>query len=78
MDQIMVDVSHVDHVNVGEEAVLLASQGGETILASPELTTKADRRLLIRGLPVSVSLAHLRRHSSTREDRICPDSVGIS
>jgi alanine racemase len=37
MDHIMVDVSHVDNVNVGEEAVLLASQGGKTILAAPSL-----------------------------------------
>ena len=40
MDQIMVDVSHLETVNVGEEAVLVGSQGEETILAS-ELAAKA-------------------------------------
>jgi alanine racemase len=40
MDQIMVDVSHLDTVNVGEEAVLVGSHGEETILAS-ELAAKA-------------------------------------
>lgn len=40
MDQIMVDVSHLETVNVGEEAILVGSQGEETILAS-ELAAKA-------------------------------------
>jgi alanine racemase len=40
MDQIMVDVSHLDTVGVGEEAVLVGSQDEETILAS-ELAAKA-------------------------------------
>jgi alanine racemase len=40
MDQIMVDVSHLETVNLGEEAVLVGSQGEETILAS-ELAVKA-------------------------------------
>jgi alanine racemase len=40
MDQIMVDVSHLESVNAGEEAILVGSQGKETILAS-ELATKA-------------------------------------
>src|SRR5258708_15965692 len=40
MDQVMVDVSHLERVNVGEEAILVGSQGEETILAS-ELAAKA-------------------------------------
>jgi alanine racemase len=40
MDQIMVDVSHLDHVEPGDEAVLLGRQGDQEILAS-ELATKA-------------------------------------
>jgi alanine racemase len=40
MDQIMVDVSHLGSINLGDEAVLLGSQGKETILAS-ELAIKA-------------------------------------
>jgi alanine racemase len=40
MDQTMVDVSHLETVNVGEEAILAGSQGEETILAS-ELAAKA-------------------------------------
>ncbi|HZC34316.1 MAG TPA: alanine racemase [Chthoniobacterales bacterium] len=40
MDQIMVDISRLDRVNVGEEAILAGSQGNETILAS-ELAKKA-------------------------------------
>jgi alanine racemase len=40
MDQVMVDVSHLETVNVGEEAILVGSQGEETILAS-ELAAKA-------------------------------------
>jgi alanine racemase len=40
MDQIMVDVSRLETVNVGEEAILVGSQGDETILAS-ELAAKA-------------------------------------
>jgi alanine racemase len=40
MDQIMVDTSHLQNVNVGEEAILIGSQNGETILAS-ELAAKA-------------------------------------
>jgi alanine racemase len=40
MDQIMVDVSQLEQVNVGEEAILVGSQGEETILAS-ELAAKA-------------------------------------
>jgi alanine racemase len=40
MDQIMVDVSHLQAVNVGEEAILVGAQGEETILAS-ELAAKA-------------------------------------
>lgn len=33
MDQIMVDVGHIDGVHVMDEAVLIGTQGGETILA---------------------------------------------
>jgi alanine racemase len=40
MDQIMVDVSHLDQVEPGEEVVLIGRQGDEEILAS-ELATKA-------------------------------------
>jgi alanine racemase len=40
MDQSMVDVSHLDQVTVGEEAILMGAQGDETILAS-ELAAKA-------------------------------------
>jgi alanine racemase len=40
MDQIMVDVSHLGSINQGDEAILVGSQGEETILAS-ELATKA-------------------------------------
>jgi len=40
MDQVMVDVSHLERVNLGEEAILVGSQGEETILAS-ELAAKA-------------------------------------
>ena len=40
MDQTMIDVSHLETVNVGEEAILVGSQGKETILAS-ELAAKA-------------------------------------
>jgi len=40
MDQIMVDVSHLDNVETGEEVVLIGRQGDEEILAS-ELAAKA-------------------------------------
>jgi alanine racemase len=40
MDQIMVDVSHLERVELGDEAVLLGRQGNEEILAC-ELATKA-------------------------------------
>jgi alanine racemase len=40
MDQSMVDVSHLDQVTVGEEAILMGAQGDETIFAS-ELAAKA-------------------------------------
>ena len=41
MDQIVVDVSHLDQVEPGEEVVLIGRQGDEEILAT-ELATKAD------------------------------------
>jgi alanine racemase len=40
MDQIMVDASHLDNVETGEEAVLIGTQGNEEILAS-EVAAKA-------------------------------------
>jgi alanine racemase len=40
MDQVMVDVSQLGRINLGEEAILLGSQDDQTILAS-ELATKA-------------------------------------
>jgi alanine racemase len=40
MDQIMVDTSRLENLNLGEEAILIGSQSQETILAS-ELATKA-------------------------------------
>jgi alanine racemase len=40
MDQIMVDASHLDNVETGEEAVLIGTQGEEEILAS-EVAAKA-------------------------------------
>jgi alanine racemase len=40
MDQIVVDVSHLEQVKPGEEAILIGRQGDEEILAS-ELATKA-------------------------------------
>jgi alanine racemase len=40
MDQIMVDVTHLDSVEPGEEVVLIGRQGDQEILAS-ELATKA-------------------------------------
>jgi alanine racemase len=40
MDQIVVDVSHLDRVEPGEEVVIIGRQGDEEILAS-ELATKA-------------------------------------
>ena len=40
MDQIVVDVSHLDRVEPGEEVVIIGCQGDEEILAS-ELATKA-------------------------------------
>jgi alanine racemase len=40
MDQIMVDVSHLDGVRPGEEVVLIGRQGNEEILAS-EVAAKA-------------------------------------
>ncbi len=40
MDQVMVDVSHLGQLNVGEEVILVGTQGNETVLAS-ELATKA-------------------------------------
>jgi len=40
MDQIMVDVSHLEHVEPGDEAVLLGRQGDLEILAS-ELAARA-------------------------------------
>ena len=40
MDQIVVDVSHLEHVEPGEEVVLIGRQGDEEILAT-ELATKA-------------------------------------
>jgi alanine racemase len=40
MDQIMVDTSHLDHVETGEEVVLIGRQGNEEILAS-EVAAKA-------------------------------------
>jgi len=40
MDQIMVDVSHLDSVQPGDEVVLIGRQGAEEILAT-ELATKA-------------------------------------
>ena len=33
MDQMMVDISHIEDVHVGERAVLLGSEGSETITA---------------------------------------------
>ena len=41
MDQIVVDVSHLDRVEPGEEVVLIGRQGDEEILAT-ELATKAE------------------------------------
>lgn len=41
MDQIMIDVTDVEGVRIGDEAVLLGSQGEETITAD-ELAQKAD------------------------------------
>ena len=40
MDQIMVDVTHLDSVEPGDEVVLIGRQGDQEILAS-ELATKA-------------------------------------
>jgi alanine racemase len=40
MDQVMVDVSHLEHVEPGDEVVLIGRQGDQEILAS-ELATKA-------------------------------------
>ena len=40
MDQIMVDVTHLEHVEPGDEVVLIGRQGDQEILAS-ELATKA-------------------------------------
>jgi alanine racemase len=40
MDQIVVDVTHLEHVEPGDEVVLIGRQGDQEILAS-ELATKA-------------------------------------
>jgi alanine racemase len=40
MDQIVVDVSHLERVAPGEEVILIGRQGDEEILAT-ELATKA-------------------------------------
>jgi alanine racemase len=68
MDQTMIDVSHVPNVRVGDEVVLIGSQGNETITAEEV----AERLDTINYEVVSAIMARVPR--SLQEHEIVPTS----